>query len=82
MTLEEVLAEMVRLASAGGAGIGVVLLVLLVGAVLVVLRRHLKLPQPRPEEPPPESEWNTDPERGAVVVPGPPGGHEEQNQNG
>ena len=84
MTLEEVITEMVRLAGQGGAGLGVTLAVLLLGAVLVVVGRRVGAwkPKPRDESPPPPAEWNTDPANGAVVVPGPPGGTEDQNQAG
>ena len=82
MTLEDVVAEMVRLATAGGAGIWVVLLVLALGAGLVVLARQINWKPDPPKPPEPEAEWNTDPDKGAVVVPGPPGGSDNDVQSG
>ena len=70
MTLEEVIAEMVRLANAGGAGLGVTLLVLLLGAVLVIVSRKVHIPKPRPDyEPTPAEPWKSDADN-----PGGPGG--------
>ena len=75
---------MVRLAGKGGAGIVVTLIVLFLGAVVVVVGRKVGAwkPAPRDETPAPPAEWNTDPSQGAVVVPGPPGGSEDQNRAG
>jgi len=83
--LERVIAEAVKLAGAGGAGLLVVLVLLLGGAVMVVLAKQvgdLRLPPPSPEPKAPEAEWNTDPGKGAVVVPGPPGGSDDPVQGG
>ena len=72
MFTEELVTEMVRLATAGSAGIAVVVLVLVAGALLLVLKRRLEgwtPPAPRPEVPAPPAQWNQDPSQGAVVVP-------------
>ena len=84
MFTEELVTEMVRLATAGSAGIAVVVLVLVAGALLLVLKRRLEgcTPPARDESPPPDAVWNQDPTKGAVVVPGPPGGTDNQNQAG
>lgn len=83
---EQLITEAVRLAGAGGAGMLVVLVLLLGGALLVVVGRKLgafKVPAPDPEPAPdPPAQWNQDPSQGAVVVPGPPGGSDEQNLAG
>ena len=52
-------------------------------AILVLVGRQLKrLPGSPPTPPLPPAEWNQDPSRGAVVVPGPPGGTDDQVQGG
>jgi hypothetical protein len=52
----------------------------LAAATLFVLGDRVKA---RPEQPPaPPAEWNTDPKEGAVVVPGPPGGTDDEVQSG
>ena len=84
--LEDIAAEAIRLAGAGGLGLATVLALLVVSAVVLVLARKvggLKLPPPDPEPAPdPPAVWNTDPSQGAVVVPGPPGGSDEPIQGG
>lgn len=69
---EQLIAEAVRLAGAGGAGLLVVLVLLVGGALFVVLAKRvggLKLPPPSPDLVEPPAVWNTDPKAGAVVVP-------------
>jgi hypothetical protein len=83
---EEVAAEALRLAQAAGVPFVVTLGLLLVAAVLLVAARRLpRLSWPVADPPPPPepaSEWNKDPSQGAVVVPGPPGGTDDQVQSG
>lgn len=79
-TIEEIIAQAVRLALSGGVPLTVVLALIFASAVLLVLVK--RLPPPRPEAPDPVTEWNQDPEQGAVVVPGPPGGTEDDVQSG
>lgn len=82
-TLEELLAEVVRLANAAGLGPFYVVGLLLAAAVLLLGLKALKSLPPRPPETPaPPAEWNQDPAQGAVVVPGPPGGTDDQVQGG
>lgn len=81
-TVEEIISEAVRLLLGGGAPLWAVMAMVLGAALLVVMGRKIHLPPSKPEVPPPPAEWNQDPEQGAVVVPGPPGGTEEQNQSG
>ena len=78
--IEDIIAQAVRLALSGGVPLWVVLGLILAAAVLLVLAR--RLPPSKPEVPAPPAEWNQDPANGAVVVPGPPGGSEDQNQSG
>lgn len=81
--MEELLAEVVRLAQQAGLGPLYVVGLLLAAAVLLVVAKRVGKLKPDPELPPdPPAEWNTDPAKGAVVVPGPPGGTDEQNLNG
>ena len=84
--LEDIAAEAIRLAGAGGLGLATVLAILVVSAVVIVLGKklgQLRLPPPDPEPAPdPPAQWNTDPAQGAVVVPGPPGGSDDPIQGG
>ena len=75
--LEEIVVEAARLAGTSGAGLLVTVGILLAGAVIIVLGRRVKLPPPDPEPaPPPDAVW------GDNVVPGPPGGTDDQIQGG
>jgi hypothetical protein len=81
---EEVAAEAIRLAQAGGVPILVTLGLLLISALLLVAAKHVpKWPKADPPAPPdPPAEWNQDPSQGAVFVPGPPGGTTDEVQSG
>lgn len=82
-TLEEILTEVVRLANEAGLGPFYVVGLLLAAALLLMMGRIVKrLPPPPPEVPAPPATWNQDPAQGAVVVPGPPGGTDDQVQGG
>ncbi len=82
-TLEELLTEVVRLADAAGLGPLYVVGLLVAAAILMMLARQVKrLPGSPPTPPLPPAEWNQDPAQGAVVVPGPPGGTDDQVQGG
>lgn len=74
--LEEIVVEAARLAGTSGAGLLVTVGILLAGAVIIVLGRRVKLPPPTPEVPPPDAVWSDN------VVPGPPGGTDDQVQGG
>lgn len=75
--LEEIVVEAARLAGTSGAGLLVTVGILLAGAVIIVLGGKVKLPPPDPEPaPPPTAEWSDN------VVPGPPGGTDDQIQGG
>ena len=81
--VEEIATECLRLAGAGNLGLMVTLAILFVAAVVITVGRRVGAIKRDPEPAPtPDAQWNTDPSQGAVVVPGPPGGSDDQNLSG